>query len=831
MVYRARDAKLGRDVAIKMLPEDVAVDPERLARFEREARMLAALNHPNIATVYGFEQAEATHFLSMEVVEGATLADRIERGPIPLEQALPLFIQIAEGLEAAHAKGIIHRDLKPANIKIEAGCGSGTRPGAVKILDFGLAKALAPSEGAVLAAASHSPTLTLQATMRGELLGTAAYMSPEQAEGEPADERADIWAFGVCLLEALTGRRVFSGANASRVLASVLKDEPDFAALPPSTPQAVRRLLRRCLVKDRDQRLHDIADARLELEETIAPPAQEREPSFSGIRRRSRWLLAAAALAFVLLGGIGGSLVTARLRPAPRPVPVVRSVVSEPGELVGGNRGWELAITSDGSTLAYIVGQRGTLRLRRLDRLESAPAGVETAGGSPFFSPDDRWVGYYDYTSGALRKVPIAGGPSVLVCKALPGGASWGADDTIVFGQQRGPLRRVAAVGGEARDVTPLADGEVGHIWPEFLPDGRAVLFVANTGNLATTAIHVVSLETGKRKLLVEGGSQPRYASSGHLIYGVGSTLYAVPFDARRLEIVGERVAVLEEVATSALGATKYAVSASGALAYITGGLSRNTLVWVDRDGREESIAAPPRTYVYPRLSPDGTQVAVYVMEGEADLWVWSLERGTMTRLTSAPGIDSSAVWSPDGASLFYMSVGMDRSDIFRRRVDGTGEPVRLTDQPKVLVPTSVTTAGDRLLAVEGTTLNDASDLVLIDTAGGAEPERLLHGDFRSGYPDLSRDGRLLAYGSAESGATEVYVRPFPALDSNRWLVSTSGGDPTAVVARWQGALLSRSNRATDGRDCREPRRHARVRPAPGGDRDRVRPYAAGSHL
>ncbi len=786
VVYRARDAKLGRDVAIKTLPEDVAVDPERLARFEREARMLAALNHPNIATVYGFEQADATHFLTMEVVEGATLADRIERGPIPLEQALPLFIQIAEGLEAAHAKGIIHRDLKPANIKIEAG----TRSGAVKILDFGLAKALAPSEGAGPAAgASHSPTLTLQATMRGELLGTAAYMSPEQAEGEPADERADIWAFGVCLLEALTGRRVFSGANASRVLASVLKDEPDFAALPPSTPQAVRRLLRRCLVKGRERRLRDVGDARLEIEEAMSTPAAETTSAESPAPRRMprSWIAIAAAVLTALV--VAGTLLVERsVRSTPAPAPAARFLLNPPPNAASGQSGLnELAITADGEAVVYVAGsaQGNVLFVRRIDRLDAtAIPGVKPTVFAPFLSPDGRWVGYVHGGGGppnnTLRKVSIEGGPSVELAKGTFNTASWSPDDTIVFGTL-GPLRRVAAAGGEPVDLTELEPGEVAHRYPEFLPGGRAVLFAAFTGAGPDEAtIEAFTLASGERKVLVRGGSQPHYAASGHLVYAVGSTLRAAAFDPERLELRGEPVPVLENVARAQVGGAHYAVSASGALAYVKGGgVGDNLLVWVDREGREEPLGAPPRPYGSPRLSPDGTRIALAVRD--EGIWIWDLERETSTRLTVSQGQAGAPVWSRDGRTIFhYSALPSGGWEVVARSADGSGDPVRISEQQAFLAPTTVTADGAGLLALRGISSAPGPpfDVVLLDIAARAEPEVLLDEKWSFGGAVLSPDGRFLAYGSTESGTWEAFVRPFPALESGKWQVSSGGGWP-----------------------------------------------------
>jgi serine/threonine-protein kinase len=788
VVYRARDTKLGRDVAIKTLPDDVAADGDRRSRFEREARALAALAHPNIASIFGFEQAGAAHLLVMELVEGETLADWIARGPIAVERAIPLFLQIAAGLEAAHAKGIVHRDLKPANIKIAASATSSSReikPGAVKILDFGLAKALAPASGAPAASESHSPTLTLQATMRGELLGTAAYMSPEQAQGEPADERADIWAFGVCLLETLTGRRVFKGANASLVLASVLKDEPDLSALPPAAPAPLRRLLRRCLEKDRDKRLHDIADARLELEEAMVAPAADPEP-VAAVHRGARPLWIAITAAAFGLGVAASILVAGWLRPAPEPVPIVRSVLEAPSK-VSTSLPHNMAIARDASVVVYDTGddpRTTTIRARRLDQLEGAPLrGLEPGASQPFLSPDDRWVGYFDWAGWTLRKISILGGSSVALCKIaqfpgmslFPIGASWGPDDTIVFGQQGGPLRRVPAAGGEPEDLTQLAKGEVAHRYPEFLPGGEALLFAAFEGNDPNAAaIHALSLSTGERKVVLRGATQPRYVSSGHLIYAVGTTLYAVAFDPRGLKVDGDPMPVVEGVSASLMGGPRhYAVSAGGALVYVSGGAdSRHALVWVDREGREEPIGAPPRLYVYARLSPDGSRIALDVREGTEDIWIWNLERETLTRLTSSPRADIAPVWSPDGRTVFFASLQENGDyELAGRVADGAGEPMRLTRQRNLLVPMSVAPDG------AGLVVSSADDLLWIDTAGGVEPRALFHAGLNLfTNAEVSPDGRWLAYESNESGTSEVFVRPFPALDSGRWPVSTGGG-------------------------------------------------------
>jgi serine/threonine-protein kinase len=786
VVYRARDVKLGRDVAIKTLPEAVAADPDRLARFEREARALAALNHPNVATIYGFERADATHFLTMEVVEGATLADRIERGPIPLEQALRLFIQIAEGLEAAHAKGIIHRDLKPANIKIGAGASSGeVRPGAVKILDFGLAKALTPEGERMAAGASHSPTLTRQATMRGEILGTAAYMSPEQAQGQPADERADIWAFGACLLESLTGRRAFGGDNASLVLASVLKDEPDWGALPASTPPAVRRLLRRCLEKKRDRRLHDIADARLDLEEALAAPFAESAPVAAP--RRRPFLLWTGLGAGLILGVAGTSLIARWTRPAPASPPVARffidsaTVGTDPKQREAFPS--SIAIAHDCSLVAYTTGVTGTvLRARRLDQLEDAVmTGTETGAFSPFFSPDDRWIGYFNFTERALRKVPVLGGPSVTISNVpqLPVGATWGAGDTIVLGQVTGPLLSVRASGGELDTLTPLAQREVAHRTPEFLPGGETVLFSAfESVGAQTGSIHALTLSTGTRKLILEDATQPRYAAPDHLIYANGTDLFAVAFDPARLEVTGDPVRVADEVSGNPYGTVFYAVSATGTLVYVTGGATAGQFVpvWVDRAGREEPIGAPPKVYVSLRLSPDGGRIAMDALEAEDDLWIWDLGRESLSQVTFSSKLNrAGGLWSTDGRAVFFGQQSNDGWEIVRSLADGTGETTVLSIRPEAWLPTSVSSDGAGLVASTGSSIF-TEDIAWVDTTGKAEPRMLLDPEFQVQNGELSPDGRWLAYESLESGAAEVFVRPFPEIDSARWPVSTFGG-------------------------------------------------------
>jgi len=550
-VYRARDLKLGRDVAIKVLLPTVADDPERLARFGREAQLLASLNHPHIAQIYGLEEADGVRALVMELVEGHTLADRIAQGAIPFAEALSVSKQIAEALEAAHEQGIIHRDLKPANIKL--------RPdGTVKVLDFGLAKALNPSAGSAANAVADSPTLTSPAMTRlGMILGTAGYMSPEQARGLPLDRRTDIWAFGCVLYEMLTARQPFPGDTVSDTVAGILSRDPDWATLPEATSAAIRRLLRRCLEKDRRRRLADAADARLEIDDALALSAVDAVASPASPSRR----LAPVAIAGTLVGGalIGALLVWAVMRPGPEPsVQPSRFVLVPPPAqaLVVSGAVRDIVLSGDGTQLIYTGGQ-GQLMVRPLDQLDARPlAGVANAR-APFLSPDGRWIGFFTGTSGELKKVAIAGGTPVTLCRIVgsPRGASWGPDDTIVFATNEPTtgLFRVRASGGKPDVLTTPDSGkgmEEDHLAPSLLPDGRAVLFTSAgvSSNAANAEVAVLDLATGQRKILIRGGSQPEYVDTGHLIYASGGSLRAVRFDVAKREVLSDPVTVVDGV-------------------------------------------------------------------------------------------------------------------------------------------------------------------------------------------------------------------------------------------------------------------------------------------
>ena len=579
-VYRARDGKLGRDVAIKVLPDELAEDTERLSRFQREAQVLASLNHPNIASIYGLEQSEGTHYLVLELVPGETLAERIARGPIPAGEAIEIAMQIAEALEAAHEQGIVHRDLKPANIKL-------TEDGKGKVLDFGLAKAFVQQTPE--ADSSMSPTLTRDATRVGVILGTAAYMSPEQAKGKRVDKRADIWAFGAVVYEMLTGKRAFTGEDVSDTLAAVLRAEPDLDALRADVSPAVRTALARCLEKNPTERVRDIGDVKLAMGGAFAEPADDDAVlgATSTARRASVGALIAAVAAAFALSAITGVAVW-NLKPQARR-PSVRVVATPPSATrldISLAPDVDVAITPDGTRIVYAVSGNGQRELvvRPLDQLEATPItkgrdrGARIIPRGVFLSPDGNWVGYFQ--SRRLQKVSILGGPPVTICPlpdGAPRGASWGLDDTIVFATSSptsaptSGLWRVPAAGGEPEELTkPDPDGG-DHLWPEILPGGEAVLFTIMGDSVESAQIALLTLVDGHIRVLIPGGSNPRYVASGHIVYGVGGTLRAVGLDLETLEVTTDPVPVLEGVVTKPSGAADFGVSRDGSLVYVAG--------------------------------------------------------------------------------------------------------------------------------------------------------------------------------------------------------------------------------------------------------------------
>jgi Tol biopolymer transport system component len=776
-VYRARDTKLGREVAIKVLPDAFAHDAERMARFEREAQVLASLNHPNIAAIYGLEESSEVRALVMELVEGPTLADRIAQGPVPLDEALVLAKQMAEGLEYAHERGIIHRDLKPANIKL-------TTDGTVKLLDFGLAKAV--EEPVVAGNPSISPTLTIRGTSAGVILGTAAYMAPEQARGAVVDKRADIWAFGVVLYELLTAKQPFVGSTVSDTLAGVLKTDPDLGAI----PACVRGLVRRCVEKDAKRRMRDIGEARLAIEELLAGRMDGAETPQTSLRRSILWQAVVGALAVVSL--TFGALFWRATRPVSQPL--VRLDVQLGPEFQLSTVFSANAILSPDGTRVVYTGRNtdGKLRLytRLLAQEHAAPmAGTEDASG-PFFSPDGQFIAFF--AGGKLKKASVQGGGAVVLCDAQSDrGGSWGDDGNIVAALTiSGPLFRVSSSGGTPQALTSLRqeNSELTHRYPQALPGSQAVLFTAHTstsGGYEAATIEILSLRTGKRKTLVRGGYFGQYVPSGHLLYIRQGTLYAAPLDVGRQQLTGPATPVLEDVAsTPQYGFAQLDVARNGTLVYVKGRGPSQTLVWLDSTGRTQPLRGVAAEYGSPlRFSPDGKRLAVTVtQDGNTEVWVYDLERDVMTRLTFTPGFSGWPVWAPDGKHIVFTSSRNNAmANLYWVRADGTGEAVRLAEGKYRQTPLSFSPDGRRLAFTESNpeTKLDIWTLPLeeveSDHPKAGKPEPFLQTSFNEAAPKISPDGRWLAYGSDESGASEIYVRPFPG-PGGKWQVSAGGG-------------------------------------------------------
>jgi serine/threonine-protein kinase len=806
-VYRARDTKLNRDVALKVLPEAFAADAERLARFKREAQVLASLNHPHIAAIYGFEDSGSTHALVLELVDGPTLADRIAKGPIPLDEALPIAKQIAEALEAAHEQGIIHRDLKPANIKLRD-------DGTVKVLDFGLAKASEPAS-VISPALTASPTITSPAMMTGVgmLLGTAAYMSPEQAKGRPADKRSDIWAFGCVLYEMLTGRRAFEGDDVSDTLAAVLRGEPDWSALPPDLPPALRTLIRRSVQKDPKRRLPDVGITRLELDEALTTQATESSassvtvaaPSHSGWHTALSWALAAAL-------GVGLLVMWAPWRKpsVPSPVRLSAEIGADATLGVTGAPGANLAISPDGKLLVFAA-QRTTgpsqLYLRRVDQLRATALSGTDNGYNPFFSPDGQWIAFF--AGGKLKKMSIMGGAAVTLCDAAQGrGATWGEDGTIVFTASTGGvgLMRVSDEGGKPEPFITLADGESSQRWAQVLPGSKAVLFTAGTGGSFDDGNIVVQpLPAGPRKIVQRGGYYGRVVPSRHLLYIHGGTLFAAPFDSDRLEVVGRPVPLLEGInASTGTGGANFAVSDTGTLVYVAGqGLgSEAPLMWLDRTGKTGPLRTTPADWSNPRFSPDGTRLAMDIAApGGASVWVYDWVRDTTTRLTFGPSFDLRPVWTPDGQRVVFGSgrSGLPVTNLFWQRADGSRDAQRLTESTSNQLPGSWHPNG-KVLAFQEENPKTGADIKILtvegDEASGWKPGRatdFLNSPSNETYPQFSPNGQWIAYVSNESGQNEVYVQRYPSAVGKRQISTGGGSYPIWSRARPELFYLSTS--------------------------------------
>jgi serine/threonine-protein kinase len=753
-VYRARDPRLDRDVAVKVSAAQFT------ERFEREARAVAAVNHPNICQIYDV----GPNFIVMEFVEG-----KAPEGPMPLEDALRIARQIAAALEEAHEKGITHRDLKPANLKVKP-------DGTVKVLDFGLAKLATPAEGGT---GEDSPTLSMAATQAGAILGTAAYMSPEQARGKRSDKRADIWAFGVVLYELITGTRLFEGEDVSHTMAAVIMQAPNLEAV----PVEVRRLLQSCLEKDPKKRLRDIGDAWRMLDEPASIAAPTPAPPAAASTVAWLWPGIAAALLVALT-----VLVFLHFREKPpASQPLVRFDVDlGPDVSLAAPTGTStVALSPDGTRLVYIAGNPSVLFLRKLDQAKATELPGTRGAGGPFFSPDGQWVGFF--SNGKLNKISIEGGAVVPITTApLNSGAVWGEDGSIVLSLGYGKgLGYIPAAGGPPANLTEIVGGELLHVLPRMLPGGKAAIFgsVAVPPDPDTSTIDVVTLADHKRKTIVRGGLSPRYVSGGYLLYTNKSTLFAVPFDPDKLETRGTATPVLDDVAfqASTYGA-QYDVSANGTLVYRRGGgaaASLATLQWMDAVGKSQPLLAKAGSYLNPNLSSDGKRVALSITdESGRNIWVYDPTRDAVTRLTSN-GVSDDAVWSPDGRYVVFTSIG---TGILWTRSDGAGQPELLVSSKNVIAPRSFTPDGKRLAYVEIASSPQIWTVSLEDKNGSlksGQPQQFLKDRFMDFQPEFSPDGRWLAYLSNESGRNEIYVRAFAPASSGqegKWQISNNGG-------------------------------------------------------
>jgi Tol biopolymer transport system component len=772
-VYRARDTKLGREVAVKALPEEFTGDTERISRFEREAKLLASLSHPGIATVHGLEESNGLKYLVMELVPGETLAERISRGPMRINECLAVFRQIAEALEAAHEKGIIHRDLKPANVIVN-------QDGRVKVLDFGLAKAVANE--AQRSDLSKSPTLTREGTEHGVILGTAAYMSPEQVRGKTLDRRTDIWSFGCCFFEAMTGRKAFSGETVSDILAAILEREPDWSALPPKTPRFMRLLLRRCLEKDVAHRLRHIDPFQVEIEpeETVAVG-------------RNRWALV-PYLAGALVAGLAVWFLKSASTEAPKFVARFTLGLREGERLAVGRPG--LAFSADGERLAYVAIHEGVQQIyvRALSELQAKPILGTEGGEQPFFSPDGEWLGFF--ADGKLKKISLHGGPAFTLTEASsPMGASWGPHDSIVFTpRDASGLSIISASGGELRTLTipDSRNGEEAHLWPEFLPGAEALIFtIRRAGSIeslvnSSGGVALYLLERHERRTLIPDAGLAHYAPSGHLIYKRTGALFVAPFDIERLETTGPSFPLGEGVSDFV---SAFSVSQAGWLVYEGGDVpGMRTLVWVDRSRAENSLAAPPSLYSLPRLSPDSALLAVAKLSQNVSdpyVWVYDLSRASGSRLTfDAPSFNPR--WSSDGERIAFRnqpaatanidSVGA-RWSLLEMSSKGNGAPRKLFESDYEVGAEAWTPDGRFLIFFQAHPETDG-DVWVLPLEGERKPQPLIQTSADEGGVTISPDGRYVAYVSNVSGRPEVYVQPFPGPGGKRQLSTDGGTEP-----------------------------------------------------
>jgi Tol biopolymer transport system component len=774
-VFRAHDSRLQRDVAIKVLPAAFSEDANRVARFEREARVLATLNHPHIAAIYGLEELSAVpgsvrplaRALVLELVEGDTLADRLRHGALPCAEAIAIAGQIAQALDAAHEKGIVHRDLKPANVKITPG-------GVVKVLDFGLAKTV---KGPVLSEAlSQLVTETDPGTRAGTVLGTAAYMSPEQARGHDVDKRTDIWAFGCVLYQMLTGRLAFAAETTADTIAAILERDPDWTGLPAALSARVRRALQRCLEKDPSRRARDIADVAADLDQS----GFDADSAASKDGRPQAGTPRAVALAAMLVAAAGlAALVWMFLSDGPVPALVTRTTITLPAsqQLDISASAAPLALSPDGRLVAYAArGDSDTqLFIRRLDAFEPRPLAGTEGATYPFFSPDGESIAFF--ADNRLKRVSIRGGSPVAICEApvVGRGGAWSPDGTIVFDPGISGLMRVPDTGGTPEFLS-TDDAEMDRrdlSWPQFLPGGRALLVTVGPGLLTAgqDALAVLSLDSGRWRVL-GAGSQPQYLPPGYLVFHAPHVregdLQAVRFDAGQLEVRGEPVAVLDGVFRSENSGGAYtALAQTGTIVFAPGGFAR-TLSRVDRNGRRSPLVADRRGFRTPRISPDGTRVAVVVDPRPSEVWVYDLARATGFPL-STEGHNFGVVWTPDGRRVAYSSEG----EMYSRAADGSSDREPLFTADRAVYAAGWSPDGQYLVFNDVHPTNQFD--IWVKPLGG-EPRAVLATPAHEVDPALSPDGRWLAYDSNESGRREIYVRPFPDVDTGKWLVSTAGG-------------------------------------------------------
>jgi Tol biopolymer transport system component/tRNA A-37 threonylcarbamoyl transferase component Bud32 len=775
-VYKARDTRLNRIVAIKVLPTHLADRSELRERFEREAKTIASLNHPHICVLHDIGQQDGIDYLVMEYLEGETLAQRLNKGPLPLEQVLQYAIEIADALDKAHRKGVTHRDLKPGNIML-------TKTG-TKLLDFGLAKLkqeVAPANVQL----SELPTADDPLTAKGSIVGTLQYMAPEQLEGKEVDARTDIFAFGAVVYEMATRKRAFEGKSQASLIAAILEKEPPaMSSLQPMTPPALDRVAKKCLAKEPEKRWQaasDVCDELKWIAESGSQVVSTPTTALKGIRTLGRRALM-WGLVCLLAASVGGAIVW-NLKTAPSPQPVTRTVINLPPgqQLAGLDYGPAVALSPDGTQLAYVARQGGgqQLYLRAMGSLEAKPIAGTEGAFNPFFSPDGQWLGFF--ASGKLMKISVGGGAALSVVDAggSPSGGSWGGQGIIAFAPSAvSALQQVPDAGGAVQPLTHLEKGGVSHRWPEFLPGGKAVLFAEGPSgiNFANARVAVQLAGQSERLIQIQGGTQPRYALSGHLVYAQGGSLMAVPFDPRRLTATGTAVPVVGGMLQSPTsGAAQYSFSATGSLVYVPGGIqsAQSRLVWVSRTGVEQPLAAPIRGYQFPQLSRDGRKLAVVVSEQESQIWLYDLSRETLTRFTFEGNTNTNPTWTPDGMRIAFSSNKEGLSNLFWQLADGSGGLERLSNSESTQIPMSWSPDGQLLAFFEVNPITQRDIWVLRLKDRKAQP--FLRTPFDESVPRFSPDGRWLAYISNETGRFEIYVQPYPG-PGGKWQISTEGG-------------------------------------------------------